>query len=126
MGAGRARPQQPSAEDIEIVWIALMDGTPAATAALLRNPGYWEVKRVFVAPAFRRRALARALALVEESAQAVGAVEIVLQTGILQMSGTWHRALPKVAAHLMTSVRGAPGAPGHLGCDHVREGSPGP
>lgn len=67
------------------MWIAVVDGQPAATAALLKNPGYWEVKRVFVAPAFRRRALARqALAKVEESARGLGLPELVLQTGILQ------------------------------------------
>lgn len=82
---GRRRPLPPRAEDIETVWIAVVDGQPAATAALLRNPGYWEVKRVFVAPAFRRRALARqALAKVEESAMGMGVRELVLQTGILQ------------------------------------------
>ena len=82
---GRPRPLPPKAEDIETVWIAVVDGKPAATAALLRNPGYWEVKRVFVSPDFRRRALAqRALAKVEESAQLLGARELVLQTGILQ------------------------------------------
>jgi GNAT superfamily N-acetyltransferase len=82
---GRPRPLPPRAEDIETVWIDVVDGQPAATAALLKNPGYWEVKRVFVAPAFRRRALARqALAKVEESARGLGLPELVLQTGILQ------------------------------------------
>jgi GNAT superfamily N-acetyltransferase len=71
--------------DIETVWIAVVDGQPAATAALLKNPGYWEVKRVFVSPDFRRRALAqRALAKVEASALDLGVRELVLQTGILQ------------------------------------------
>ncbi|MCU1515898.1 MAG: N-acetyltransferase [Pseudarthrobacter sp.] len=82
---GRRRPLPPNAEDIETVWIAVVDGQPAATAALLRNPGYWEVKRVFVSPGFRRRSLARqALAKVEESAKDLGVRELVLQTGILQ------------------------------------------
>lgn len=82
---GRRRPLPPRAEDIETVWIAVVDGQPAATAALLRNPGYWEVKRVFVSPDFRRRALAqRALAKVEETARGLGVRELVLQTGILQ------------------------------------------
>jgi putative acetyltransferase len=82
---GRPRPLPPKAEDIEVVWIAVVDGKPAATAALLRNPAYWEVKRVFVSPGFRRRALAqRALAKVEESARHLGVQELVLQTGILQ------------------------------------------
>ena len=82
---GRRRPLPPRAEDIETVWIAVIDGKPAATAALLRNPGYWEVKRVFVSPGFRRRALAQqALAKVEQSAGGLGVRELVLQTGILQ------------------------------------------
>ena len=82
---GRRRPLPPRAEDIETVWIAVVDGQPAATAALLRNPGYWEVKRVFVSPDFRRRALAQqALAKVEETARGLGVRELVLQTGILQ------------------------------------------
>lgn len=82
---GRPRPLPPSAEDIETVWIAVADGEPAATAALLRNPGYWEVKRVFVSPDFRRRALAQqALAKVEGSARDLGVRELVLQTGVLQ------------------------------------------
>ena len=82
---GRRRPLPPRAEDIETVWIAVVDGKPAATAALLRNPGYWEVKRVFVSPDFRRRALAQqALAKVEQSARGLGVRELVLQTGILQ------------------------------------------
>lgn len=82
---GRPRPLPPKAEDIETVWIALVDGKPAATAALLRNPGYWEVKRVFVSPCFRRRALAQqALVKVEGSACRLGVQELVLQTGILQ------------------------------------------
>ncbi len=82
---GRPRPLPPRAEDIETVWIAVVDGAPAATAALLRNPAYWEVKRVFVAPDVRRRALARlALAKVEDSARGLGVQELVLQTGILQ------------------------------------------
>lgn len=82
---GRRRPLPPKAEDIETVWIAVVDGKPAATAALLRNPGYWEVKRVFVSPDFRRKALAQqALTKVEESARALGVQELVLQTGILQ------------------------------------------
>ena len=82
---GRPRPLPPRAEDIETVWIAVVDRQPAATAALLRNPGYWEVKRVFVPPGFRRRALAQqALAKVEDSARALGLRELVLQTGVLQ------------------------------------------
>ena len=82
---GRRRPLPPKAEDIKTVWIAAVDGKPAATAALLRNPGYWEVKRVFVSPDFRRKALAQqALTKVEESARALGVQELVLQTGILQ------------------------------------------
>lgn len=82
---GRPRPLPPNPEDIATVWIAVADGEPAATAALLRNPGYWEVKRVFVAPEHRRRALAQqALARVEDSARGLGVRELVLQTGILQ------------------------------------------
>lgn len=82
---GRRKPVPPRPQDIETVWIAVADGKPAATAALLRNPGYWEVKRVFVSPAYRRRALAQqALARVEGSARGRGVRELVLQTGILQ------------------------------------------
>jgi putative acetyltransferase len=82
---GRRMPLPPRAEDIETVWIAVVEGKPAATAALLRSPGYWEVKRVFVSQDFRRRALAQqALARVEESARGLGVRELVLQTGILQ------------------------------------------
>ncbi|MCU1569091.1 MAG: family N-acetyltransferase [Pseudarthrobacter sp.] len=82
---GRARPLPPNAGDIETVWIAAVDDKPAATAALLRNTGYWEVKRVFVSPGFRRRALAQqALEKIEGSARRLGVQELVLQTGILQ------------------------------------------
>ncbi|MFJ6003628.1 GNAT family N-acetyltransferase [Arthrobacter sp. NPDC092385] len=52
---GHPRPLPPRAEDIATVWVAVIDDRPAATAALLRTPDYWEVKRVYVSPEFRRR-----------------------------------------------------------------------
>lgn len=82
---GHPRPLPPRAEDIATVWVAVIDDRPAATAALLRTPDYWEVKRVYVSPEFRRRALARqTLAHVEEVARSLGVQDLVLQTGILQ------------------------------------------
>lgn len=87
-GAGpRSFPPPPSAAEVEVAWLALAGGEPAATASLRRlavegEPVRWEVKRVFVAPAHRRRGLAaQALRRVEESARGLGVARLLLQTG---------------------------------------------
>lgn len=67
-------------------WVALSGGEPVATATLRRlgeGPGaLFEVKKVYVAPAGRRRGLASAaLARVEETARDLGVDRLHLHTG---------------------------------------------
>ena len=63
--------------------VAEVDGVPAGCGAWrVHRPGVAEVKRVYVAPAFRRQGLARLLmAALEESAAAAGHREVVLNSG---------------------------------------------
>lgn len=70
-------------------WVALLDEEPVATATLRwlgEGPGRLaEVKKVYVAPAGRRRGLAaQALRQVEESARRLGVTRLHLHTGDLQ------------------------------------------
>nr|WP_246314691.1 GNAT family N-acetyltransferase [Kineococcus aurantiacus] len=86
-GAPRSYPPAPSAGEVDVAWLALAGGEPAATASLRRlsvagEPLRHEVKRVFVGPAHRRRGLAaQALRRVEGSARELGVRRLVLQTG---------------------------------------------
>lgn len=104
--AGRSGtyPAGPTADEVAVVWLALVEGVPAATATLRRlevpgQPPRSEVKRLFVAAGHRRRGLAAlALGRVEGSARADGVPDLVLQTGDLQPDAEalyvregWHR-----------------------------------
>lgn len=86
-GAPRVFPPAPLVEEVLVTWLAVSAGEAAATASLRRlevdgEPVRHEVKRVFVAPAHRRRGLAaQALRLVERSARERGIERLVLQTG---------------------------------------------
>jgi GNAT superfamily N-acetyltransferase len=66
--------------------LVVFDGeTPAATASLKNTDGLAEIKRVFVAPRYRRLGLAgRLLADTEVRAAARGRPDLVLQTGFRQ------------------------------------------
>ncbi|MFD2091342.1 GNAT family N-acetyltransferase [Blastococcus deserti] len=63
--------------------VAEVDGVPAGCGAWRALPsGQAEVKRVYVAPGFRRRGIAQVVvAALEESAAAAGHTEIVLNSG---------------------------------------------
>lgn len=75
-------PAPPSADDVETVVLALVDGEPAATGTLRRLPDRLEVKRLFIDPDHRRAGLAsRVLTALEEEARDRGADELFLQTG---------------------------------------------
>lgn len=79
---GSPRPAPPSAEDVAVVVLALVDGKPAATGTLRRLPDRWEVKRLVVDADHRRLGLAsRILARLEDAARDHGADELFLQTG---------------------------------------------
>jgi GNAT superfamily N-acetyltransferase len=105
-------PSGPEAVEVPVVWLALAE-TPAgtfenaATATLRRlqvagEPLRYEVKRVFVSAAHRRRGLAAAaLARVEGSARDLGVDELLLQTGdrqpeaeALYVREGWHHVPP--------------------------------
>jgi GNAT superfamily N-acetyltransferase len=66
--------------------VARVRGTPAGCGGWrVHAPGVVEVKRVFVAPAFRRRGLAQALvSALEDGARRVGHRAVVLNTGTRQ------------------------------------------
>ena len=93
--------------------VAEVDGVPAGCGAWrMHEPGVAEVKRVYVAPEFRRRGLAQLLmAALEESAAAAGSRAVVLNSGFRQPE-----ALALYAALGYTSAPGygvyadAPGA----------------
>ncbi|MFE5308097.1 GNAT family N-acetyltransferase [Isoptericola sp. NPDC056605] len=83
----------PTAEEVLVTWLALVGDEPVATASLRRlgtpdaatDAVTYEVKRLFVLPAHRRRGLAAAaLTAVEGSARERGIGELRLQTGVLQ------------------------------------------
>ena len=79
---GSPRPAPPSAEDVAVVVLALVDGKPAATGALRRLPDRWEVKRLVVDADHRRLGLAsRILARLEDAARDRGAEEGCAHTG---------------------------------------------
>jgi GNAT superfamily N-acetyltransferase len=63
--------------------VAEVDGVPAACGAWrVYPPGGVEIKRVYVAPPFRRRGLAQVVvAALENSAAAAGHANVVLNTG---------------------------------------------
>ncbi len=67
--------------------VARFGGEPAGCGAVRRiGDGDFEIKRMYVAPAFRRRGVARAvLAALEEEARSLGARRVVLETGIRQV-----------------------------------------
>jgi GNAT superfamily N-acetyltransferase len=74
-------------------YVAYLDGTPVATGAWrfrndvsrLGSDRPAEIKRMYVAPAARRRGLARRmLEHLEESARAAGAAVMILETGTAQ------------------------------------------
>jgi GNAT superfamily N-acetyltransferase len=93
--------------------VAEVDGVPAGCGAWrVHGPGVAEVKRVYVAPGFRRCGLARLLmAALEDSAAAAGSRAVVLNSGDRQPE-----ALALYAALGYTSAPGygqyadAPGA----------------
>lgn len=93
--------------------VAEVDGVPAGCGAWrVHRPGVAEVKRVYVAPEFRRRGLAQLLmAALEESAATAGQRAVVLNSGSEQPE-----ALALYAALGYTSAPGygvyadAPGA----------------
>lgn len=83
---GSPRPAPPSAEDVAVVVLALVDGKPAATGTLRRLPDRWEVKRLVVDADHRRLGLAsRILARLEDAARDRGSDELFLQTGNLSL-----------------------------------------
>jgi alkanesulfonate monooxygenase SsuD/methylene tetrahydromethanopterin reductase-like flavin-dependent oxidoreductase (luciferase family)/GNAT superfamily N-acetyltransferase len=81
-------PKLPSVIDLDDIIFTLIayDGDRAAgTISLKRTGDYAEVKRVFVAEAYRRTGLAaRLLAALEEAARGRGIRDLVLQTGLRQ------------------------------------------
>ena len=93
--------------------VAEVDGVPAGCGAWrVHEPGVAEVKRVYVAPEFRRQGLAQLLmAALEQSAAAAGSRAVVLNSGFRQPE-----ALALYAALGYTSASGygvyadAPGA----------------
>ena len=93
--------------------VAEVDGLPAGCGAWrVHEPGVAEVKRVYVAPEFRRQGLAQLLmAALEQSAAAAGSRAVVLNSGVRQPE-----ALALYAALGYTSAPGygvyadAPGA----------------
>ena len=93
--------------------VAEVDGLPAGCGAWrVHEPGVAEVKRVYVAPEFRRQGLAQLLlAALEQSAAAAGSRAVVLNSGFRQPE-----ALALYAALGYTSAPGygvyadAPGA----------------
>lgn len=61
------------------------DGRAVACGAIVLEPGYGELKRMFTLPAFRGRGIARRLlALLENEATARGCRRFTLETGCLQ------------------------------------------
>ena len=86
-GAPPVVPPGPTPQEVLVCWLALVDGSPAATASLRRlevagEPARFEVKRVFVDAGHRRRGLAlSALRRVEGAARARGVERLFLQTG---------------------------------------------
>lgn len=80
--ADHPAPPGPTAEQVEAVVLALRNDLPAATGTLRRIGTMWEVKRLFVAPEYRRDGLARGvLERLEEEVLARGGREVHLQTG---------------------------------------------
>ncbi|MEO8262266.1 MAG: GNAT family N-acetyltransferase [Pseudolysinimonas sp.] len=72
--------------EIVVTLLVLDDGMPVATAAVRPSQpapaSEWEVKRVYVADAYRGRGLSKALMLdLHERAKAAGMTTMVLQTG---------------------------------------------
>jgi putative acetyltransferase len=67
--------------------VARLGGEPAGCGAVRRiGDGDFEIKRMYVVPAFRRRGVARAvLAALEEEASRLGARRVVLETGLRQV-----------------------------------------
>ena len=83
--------------------VAEVDGVPAGCGAWrVHEPGVAEVKRVYVAPQFRRQGLAqRLMAALEESAAAAGSRAVVLNSG--------HRQPEALALYAALGYTSAPG-----------------
>jgi len=66
--------------------VGYLDGSPVASGGLRRHAtNEFEIKRMYIVPAARRRGLSRVmLAALEERARAMGATRIVLETGQAQ------------------------------------------
>ena len=66
--------------------VAALEGALVACGAVRRiEPGVLEIKRMYVAPAARRRGIARLLLeRLEQEARALGAKRVVLETGVRQ------------------------------------------
>jgi putative acetyltransferase len=61
------------------------DGKAVACGALVVDPSYGELKRMFTNPAFRGQGLAgKVLAVLEDEAQRRGCFRVMLETGYLQ------------------------------------------
>jgi GNAT superfamily N-acetyltransferase len=93
--------------------VAEVDGVPAGCGAWrVYPPGGVEIKRVYVAPAFRRRGLARVLmSALESSAARAGHRSVVLNTGDRQPEAlTLYRGLGYVTVPGYGLYACAPGA----------------
>ncbi|MCZ4612030.1 GNAT family N-acetyltransferase [Streptomyces sp. Lzd4kr] len=65
--------------------VAYLDGTAVGCGGWRVNGRKAEIKRMYVAPAARRRGIAKAvLANLEEAARTAGRTEIILETGVRQ------------------------------------------
>ena len=93
--------------------VAAVDGVPAGCGGWrVHEPGVAEVKRVYVAPGFRRQGLAQLLmAALEESAAAAGARSVVLNSGSRQPEAlALYAALGYTSAPEYGVYAGMPGA----------------
>src|SRR3712207_9376838 len=89
--------------------VAEVDGVPAGCGGWrVHTPGVAEVKRVYVAPEFRRQGLAQLLmAALEDSAAAAGARSVVLNSGSRQPEA--------LALYVALGYTSAPGHGVHAG-----------
>ena len=93
--------------------VAEVDGVPAGCGGWrVHEPGVAEVKRVYVAPGFRRQGLAQLLmAALEESAAAAGVRSVVLNSGSRQPEAlALYAALGYTSAPGYGVYAGLPGA----------------
>jgi len=108
--AARAEALRTRPEEIVQTWLALDEGGAAAGHVILRRLGEeWELKRLVVTPAARRRGVGRALtAAVVDRARTDGAHRVILQTGAAQpeslalYTGAGFRPIPVYEPYVAT------------------------